>query len=69
MLDTGVVEHPRNGTCLVRKRRAHQTAIQALRIQLDLGNRVLAAQDFRQAVQKDGKSVADYVRRLERYFQ
>lgn len=51
------------------KKGTYQTAIQALRIQLDPGNRVLAAQDFRQAVQKDGKSVADYVRRLERYFQ
>ena len=47
----------------------YQTATQALRIRLDPGNRVLAAQDFRHAMQKDGESVADYVRRLERYFQ
>ena len=47
----------------------YQTAAQALRTRLDPGNRVLAAQDFRHAMQKDGESVADYVRRLERYFQ
>ena len=51
------------------KKGTYQTATQALRIQLDPGNRVLAAQDFRHAMQKDGESVADYVRRLERYFQ
>lgn len=47
----------------------YQAATQALRIRLDPGNRVLAAQDFRRAMQKDGESVADYVRRLECYFQ
>lgn len=33
------------------------------------GTKVLAAQDFRHTVQKEGENVADFVRRLERAFR
>ena len=42
---------------------------QALHARLDPGSKVLAAQDFRHAIQKDDESVADFVRRMERCFQ
>ena len=42
---------------------------QALHDRLDPGSKVLAAQDFRHAIQKDDESVADFVRRMERCFQ
>lgn len=42
---------------------------QVLCSRLDSGNRVLAAQDFRHAVQDNAEPVADYIRRLERLFQ
>ena len=44
-------------------------AVDALRMRLDPGNRVLATQDFRHACQNESESVIDYVRRLERLFQ
>jgi len=47
----------------------YAAAIQALRIRLDPGSKVLATQDFRHAIQKDEESVADYIRRVEHYFQ
>ena len=42
-------------------------AVEALRLCLDC--RVLAAQDFRHATQKDEESVSDFVRHLERTFK
>ena len=47
----------------------YETATRALRKRLDPQNRVLAAQDFRHALQGESESVADYIRRLERHFQ
>ncbi len=41
------------------EKRSYQTATQALRTRLDPGNRVLAAQDFRHAIQREGETVAD----------
>ena len=40
----------------------YQAAIHALRIRLNPGNRVLAAQDFRHAIQKESEGISDYVR-------
>ena len=40
----------------------YQAALHALRIRLNPGNRVLAAQDFRHAIQKESEGIADYVR-------
>ena len=42
---------------------------QALHARLDPGSKVLAAQDFRHAIQKDDESIADFIRRMERCFQ
>ena len=50
-------------------RATYAAATQVLRARLDSGNRVLAAQDFRHAIQGDTEPVADYIRRLERLFQ
>ena len=47
----------------------YTTAVQALRTRLDPGSKVLAAQDFRHAVQKDEEPVSDYIQRVERCFQ
>ena len=46
----------------------YEEAVQALRERLDPGSRVLAGQDFRHTAQRDGESVSDFVRRLERTF-
>ena len=43
--------------------------MQALRGQLDTGNHVLAAQDFRYSMQQDMEAVSDFIRRLEKAFQ
>ena len=50
-------------------RSTYASAVEALRAQLDPGSKTLAAQDFRHTLQKDGESVADFVRRLERAFR
>ena len=44
-------------------------AVVALCTRLDPGSCALAAQDFRNAMQYDKESVADYIIRLERLFQ
>ena len=44
-------------------------AIDALRSRLDPGSKVVAAQDFRHAAQREGEPVADYIRRLEQLFR
>ena len=53
----------------VEDRATYEAATRVLRTRLDPGNRVLAAQDFRHAIQGDTEPVADYIRRLERLFQ
>ena len=45
------------------------SAVEALRARLDPGNKTLAAQDFRHAIQGNDERVADYIRRLERTFR
>lgn len=47
----------------------YPAATQALRVRLDPGSQVLAAQDFRHAIQRDDEPVSDCVRRIERCFQ
>ena len=44
-------------------------AVSALRSRLDPGSKVVAAQDFRHASQREGEPVADYIRRLEQLFR
>ena len=44
-------------------------ALSVLHCRFDSGNRMLAAQDFRHAVQGESECVSDYIRRLERLFQ
>ena len=50
-------------------RGTYASAIEALRGRLDPGSKTLAAQDFRHTLQKEGESVADFIRRLERVFR
>ena len=50
-------------------RSTYASAIEALRGRLDPGSKTLAAQDFRHTLQKEGESVADFIRRLERVFR
>lgn len=45
------------------------TAVSALRSQIDPGNTVLAAQDFTHAVQDHSEPVSDYIRRVEWLFK
>ena len=52
----------------LRKKSSRIRPVQALRTRLDPGSKVLAAQDFRHAVQKDEEPVSDYMR-VERCFQ
>ena len=47
----------------------YESATCELGRRLDPGNRVMAVQDFRHAIQRESESVADYLRRLERCFQ
>ena len=51
------------------EKRAFPTAVHALRAQLDPGSCALAAQELRNALQRDKESVSDYITRLERSFQ
>ena len=48
------------------EKRSFPTAVQALRVRLDPGSCTLAAQEFRNALQRDKESVSDYITRLER---
>ncbi|XP_064398966.1 uncharacterized protein LOC135345475 [Halichondria panicea] len=48
---------------------SYQSATSELSRRMDPGGRVMAAQDFRHAIQKETETVADYLRRLERQFQ
>ena len=45
-----------------------EKAIAALQNQLDESGRALAAQDFQHSLQKEGETVADFVRQLEGTF-
>ena len=47
------------------EKRACPTAVQALQARLDPGSCALAAQEFRNALQRDKESVSDYITRLE----
>lgn len=49
--------------------RDFDTAVEALREQLDPGSKELAGQDFRHTTQRENESVADSIRHLERVFQ
>ena len=53
----------------VEDKATYEAVTRVLCTRLDPGNRVLAAQDFRHAVQGDTECVADYIRRLKRLFQ
>ena len=44
-------------------------AVNALRQRLDPGSKTMAAQEFRHTLQKEGESVASYIRQLERNFR
>ena len=46
-----------------------ESAVNALRLRLDPGNKTVAAQEFRHTIQRAKESVASYIRRLERAFQ
>ena len=46
-----------------------ERAVTAMRNRLDPCSRALAAQDFRHAAQRQGESVADFIRRLEQMFK
>ena len=47
----------------------YTAAIDALRSRLDSTNRTVAAQDFCYSIQRQGESVADFIRRLEKAYQ
>ena len=47
----------------------YTAAIDALRSRLDSTNRTMAAQDFRHSIQRQGESVADFIRRLEKSYR
>ena len=47
----------------------YTAAIDALRSRLDSTNRTVAAQDFHYSIQRQGESVADFIRRLEKAYQ
>ena len=51
------------------KRSTYQSATESLKSRLDTGSRLLAAQGFRYAVQKDVELVVDFICRLEHLFQ
>ena len=51
------------------ERGTYDTAVTALRSRLDPGSKAMAAQDFRHISQKEGESVSNFIRRLERTFQ
>ena len=44
-------------------------AVEALRARLESGHCALAAQEFRNAIQREKEGVSDYISRLERTFQ
>ena len=51
------------------EKQSFTTAVQTLRARLDPGSCTLAAQEFRNALQREKESVSDYITRLERSFQ
>ena len=50
------------------ERKSYKIAVKSLRDRLGYGSRIMAAQDFRHTLQKDGEAVSDLIRRLERSF-
>ena len=46
-----------------------QKATDTLKKHLDPGSKMLAAQDFRHAAQRENELIADYIRRLEQTFR
>ena len=51
------------------QRATYARATEALRSRLDSISKTVAAQDFRHATQREGESVSDFIRRLERTFR
>ena len=51
------------------QRATYALATEALRSRLDSISKTVAAQDFRHATQREGESVSDFIRRLERTFR
>ena len=51
------------------EKQSFSIAVETLRARLDPGSCALAAQEFRNALQREKESVSDYVTRLERSFQ
>ena len=50
------------------ERSSYKTAVKSLRDRLGYGSRIMAAQDFRHTVQREGEPVSDFICRLERSF-
>ena len=50
-------------------RQVYSRAVKILRERVDMGQRALAAQDFRHLHQRDNETVGDFIGRLERTFQ
>ena len=57
------------GLLTKEERKSLDEVIVVLRSRLDPSSRTLAAQDFRHALQQEGESVADFIRRLEQLFK
>ena len=47
----------------------YEEGVHALRVRLDPGSKVLAAQDFRHASQYENEKVSDFIRRIEKTFR
>ena len=54
---------------LSAEKQSFTLAVEALRAHLESGRCALAAQEFRNAIQREKESVSDYISRLERTFQ
>ena len=51
------------------EQQSYQTAVDALESRLDPRNRTMAAQEFRHSIQRQGESVAEFIRRIEKAYQ
>ena len=50
------------------EQKSYSVAIEALRMQLDPGSKMVTAQEFRHSLQRSGEGVSDFIRRLEKTF-
>ena len=57
----GNLVHPDQRTMFVQ-------ATEAMRLRLDIASKTIAAQEFRHTVQREAKTVSDFIHRLERMF-